>query len=168
MHVTSHELPLRTLTAHESHREKGSTRHGDWVPLDMVGVPAQFWFSYSLTFQTIPGREIHSLARQEVLVRRVTNLSVPLRLKLAFHMYVFQVRHPSSDFRKIRVHAEVHAKVIMPFHMSVTRHTSAIQSLPDAYFTYHYNLTHVKFLIMTQYPWGFPILERGSPKHTCL
>ena len=36
-------------------------------------------------------------------------------LKLAFHMYVFQVRHPSSDFRKIRVHAEVHAKVIMPF-----------------------------------------------------
>ena len=85
MHVTSHELPLCTLTAHESHREKGSTRHGDWVPLDIVRVPAQFWFSYSLTFQTIPDREIHSLARQEVLVRRATNLSGPLRLRSWTH-----------------------------------------------------------------------------------
>ena len=52
----------------------------------------------------------------------------------------------------------------MPFHISVTHHTSAIQSLPEAYFVYHFNSTHFKFLIMTPYPSGFPILEM----HTCL
>ena len=53
---------------------------------DYYRVPAQFWFSYSLTFQTIPGRNIHSPARQEVLVRRATNLSGPLRLRSWTHL----------------------------------------------------------------------------------
>ena len=43
-----------------------------------TGFPHNFWFSYSLTFQTIPGREIHSPARQEVLVRRATETGAGL------------------------------------------------------------------------------------------
>ena len=87
-------------------------------------------------------------------------------IKLAFHMYVFQIRHPTSA--KYASMLKSMLKSLCPFHMSVTRHTTPIQSPRDAYFTDHYNLTDVKFLIMTQYPWGFPILERGFPKHTCL
>ena len=70
------------------------------------------------------------------------------------------IRHPTSA--KYASMLKSMLKSLCPFHMSVTRHTTPIQSPPDAYFTDHYNLTDVKFLIMTQYPWGFPILERGS------